>query len=65
MPCIGMHSPEHRSMHLPRLKGRPICDDAKHLHKCKLWRPEPTAHVAGQDALGNPVGAMVHIDWLE
>ncbi|CAK0824602.1 unnamed protein product, partial [Prorocentrum cordatum] len=64
-PCPGARAPEHQSMHLPRMKGRPICDDAKHLHKYKLRRSEPMVHVTGQDAIDRPFGAMLHIDWLE
>ncbi|CAK0884153.1 unnamed protein product [Prorocentrum cordatum] len=64
-PCKDVNSPEHQSMHLPRLKGCPICDDAKHLHKYKLRRTEPMVHVTGQHAIDKLFGAMVHIDWPE
>ena len=58
-------SVEHRSMHLPRVKGCDICDDAKHLHRYHLRRKEPMVWVTGKDAQDAPFGALVHMDWIE
>ena len=58
MPCHGINSAEHLSMHLPRLHGCPTCDDAKHLHRYKLRRKEPVFCVTGQDAINA-------LDWIE
>lgn len=65
MPAPSPDSPEHLSTHLPRMKGCPVCDEAKHVHKYKLRRKRPMIQVLGQDAVDDPFGALVHIDWVE
>ena len=44
----------HLSHHLPRMKGCPLCDEGKHLHKYKRRRTKPLIYVTGPDALEAP-----------
>ena len=58
-------NPGHMAMHLPRLKGCPICDDAKHLHRYHRRRADVLFCLTGEDAASSPFGALLHLDWIE
>jgi len=55
----------HMAMHLPRLKGCSICDDAKHLHRYHRRRADVLFCLTGEDATSSPFGALLHLDWIE
>ena len=56
---------KHQIHHLPRLKGCPICDEGKHVHKYKRRKSGLAICVSGPDAVECPFGALVHMGWIE
>ena len=58
-------TPEHLALHLPKIVGCGGCDWGKHARKPKRSRKEVFFAVAGPDAVEEPFGALVHLDWLE